>query len=331
MKPVCLRDLIGQPYVTRLLRQGIAKDRLAHAYFFVGPDGTGRSTAARSLARALNCPVDPDGCGECPSCLRANAGLHPDIKHIESKNSLGIDCIRDLRKDAWLKPTEGEYKVYILEGAESLTAEASNGLLKILEEPPEGCVLILIASDNHSLPETVLSRCQVVPFRPVARRYIEEFLLSSGVPREDACLIAAYSRGIVGRAADLVASKQFKKKRDYAFEIACKTLTVQGAGALDLAEELDTTREEVLENLDALVGVYRDAMMWRLTGTMDLAESPGMGEALAPLGDTVSLLSLYESVRAILEIRTQIQKNANRRMALEVLVFRLAALARRGI
>ncbi|MGE5550115.1 MAG: DNA polymerase III subunit gamma/tau [Bacteroidota bacterium] len=166
-RPRRFADFVGQPHVVRTLRNAVAQNRVAHAYLFCGPRGTGKTTAAKLLARAVNCAeaVDGDPCGECPSCQRIAAGISLDVQEIDGASNRGIDEVRDLREKVKFVPAEGRFRVYIIDEVHMLTGEAFNALLKTLEEPPPQVIFVFATTEAHKLPATVLSRCQRFEFK----------------------------------------------------------------------------------------------------------------------------------------------------------------------
>jgi len=162
-------DLVGQEATSRALQGAIATDRVAHAYLFSGTRGTGKTTTARLLAKAINCmrrgPGTAEPCNECESCLQVQSGSALDLIEIDAASNRGIDEIRDLREKVNLAPALGRKKVYIIDEAHMLTTEAFNALLKTLEEPPEHVVFVLCTTDANKVPLTVLGRCQQFVFR----------------------------------------------------------------------------------------------------------------------------------------------------------------------
>lgn len=158
----------GQENVTKLLKNAVRKDQLAHAYLFVGSRGTGKTSTARILAKAINClSLSKDGnpCLECGNCRSIADGTFLDLIEIDAASNRGIDQIRELKEKIEFSPTEGRYKVYIIDEVHMLTTEAFNALLKTLEEPPKHVIFILATTDVHKLPATILSRCQRYDFR----------------------------------------------------------------------------------------------------------------------------------------------------------------------
>jgi DNA polymerase-3 subunit delta' len=201
--PRRLRDLIGN----RALLTALGRGRLPAAALFAGPEGVGKRTAAMILAAAANCrqAVDRDPCGECPSCLKAFQGTHPDIR-IWSPDAVGgkirIEQMRELREDAQYRPFEGRRKCFLIDPADAMTTEAANCILKTLEEPAETTHLILITAFPDQLLPTIRSRCLQFDFQPVPRAELERFL--GGLPEVDQPeLRAALARGSVGGAMGL--------------------------------------------------------------------------------------------------------------------------------
>jgi DNA polymerase III subunit delta' len=202
----------GHDRVVESLRSSVRQGRLPHALLFAGPAGIGKRTFARKLAQALLCETrreaDLDPCETCAGCLQMEAGSHPDFIEAakpEDKHELPISVIRDLCDQFTLKPARGGHKVAILDDADDLNEEASNAFLKTLEEPPPGAVLILIGTSPELQLETIVSRCQVVRFDPLAEPEIAALLIEKGVAKDaaDAARLAALGEGSVSRAIGL--------------------------------------------------------------------------------------------------------------------------------
>ncbi len=169
-RPQSFQDMVGQQHIIRTLQNAIREQRLSHAYLFSGPRGTGKTTAAKLLAKAVNCENGPatEPCNECDACRRITAGAVMDVLEIDAASNRGVDEIRDLREKVKYAPTEVRQKVYIIDEVHMLTTEAFNALLKTLEEPPPHVMFILATTEPHRLPATVISRCQRFDFRRVS-------------------------------------------------------------------------------------------------------------------------------------------------------------------
>ncbi|TET38214.1 MAG: AAA family ATPase, partial [Dehalococcoidia bacterium] len=162
-------QVIGHEKAVALLERSMKGGKLSHAYLFVGPPHVGKMTLAMNLAQALNCRGEERPCGECPQCRRIARGVHADVQVIglEGRMEIGIDQIREMQHAASLKPFEGRNRVFIIDGADHLSHEAANCLLKTLEEPPPNDQLILLAANERLLLPTVLSRCQKLELGPL--------------------------------------------------------------------------------------------------------------------------------------------------------------------
>ncbi|MCX8251123.1 MAG: DNA polymerase III subunit gamma/tau [Dehalococcoidia bacterium] len=166
-RPQRFDEVAGQDHVTKTLRQALRTNRVAHAYLLCGPRGTGKTSTARILAKALNCIDQRDGepCGGCDNCVAVTENRMLDLIEIDAASNRGIDNIRDLRDKARFAPGSGKYKVYVIDEVHQLTAESFNALLKTLEEPPPHVIFVLATTETHRVPATILSRCQRFDFR----------------------------------------------------------------------------------------------------------------------------------------------------------------------
>src|ERR1700724_2076350 len=173
-RPQTFADVVGQQHVTRTLSNAVQSGRVAHAYIFSGARGVAKTTTARILAKALNCVKGPaaEPCNECDSCREIGLGNSLDVIEIDAASNRGIDQIRELREMVRYAPASSRYKVVILDEAHQLTGEASNALLKTLEEPPERVVFILATTQAEDLAETIKSRAQLFQFRSLTFKEI---------------------------------------------------------------------------------------------------------------------------------------------------------------
>lgn len=169
-RPDNFEDVKGQDHIITTLKNQIKADRIGHAYLFCGTRGTGKTTVAKIFAKAVNCehPVDGSPCGECALCKSISAGTSMNVIEIDAASNNGVDNIREIREEVAYRPTEGRFKVYIIDEVHMLSAGAFNALLKTLEEPPEYVIFILATTEVHKIPITILSRCQHYDFKRIS-------------------------------------------------------------------------------------------------------------------------------------------------------------------
>jgi len=193
-RPQRFSEVVGQEHISKTLKNAVIQNRVAHAYLFCGPRGTGKTSSAKILAKAVNCLDLKDGepCNECANCRAINAGNFLDVLEIDAASNRGIDEIRDIRDKVKFAPSQGKAKVYIIDEVHMLTSEAFNALLKTLEEPPGHVLFILATTEVQKIPLTILSRCQRFDFRKISTAEIKEHLLAivrqEGINIEDSAL-----------------------------------------------------------------------------------------------------------------------------------------------
>ncbi len=188
------QDVVGQEHVTITLRNALRENRLSHAYLFNGPRGTGKTSAAKIMAKAVNCeqPIDGEPCNQCDTCKAISNGSVTDVLEIDAASNRGVEEIRDIRDKVKFAPSDVRYKVYIIDEVHMLTTEAFNALLKTLEEPPSHVIFILATTEPHKLPATIISRCQRFDFHRIPLKVMVDLLQricqSQGVQVEEQAL-----------------------------------------------------------------------------------------------------------------------------------------------
>ena len=203
-RPKRFSEIVGQDHVKKVLTRAIMEGRVSHAYIFSGPRGTGKTTTARILAKALNCEKKEgaEPCGKCYACKAIDEGTFMDVIELDAASNRGIDEIRRIKEGASFRPIEGKYKVYIIDEVHMLTREAFNALLKTLEEPPPHVVFVLATTNLEKVPPTVVSRCQVLEFRNLSRdlisKRLKEICNKEGIEAEDDALEYIAKRAMGG-------------------------------------------------------------------------------------------------------------------------------------
>ena len=285
--------MIGQEHVGVTLKNAIVSGRISHAYLFTGPRGTGKTSTAKVLAKALNCETGPteNPCNSCRSCEMVNDGSAMDVYEIDAASNRGIDEIRDLRENVKFSPAQSRYKIYIIDEVHMLTNEAFNALLKTLEEPPAHVVFVLATTEPHKIPATILSRCQRYDFRRVGLRELSDHLAhiarESGITTtpEALRLIALQADGGVRDAVSIldqcsvlgddgVTETEVRELLGLVGQEAVYSLFAAVA-AMDGAQGLTVLEEQMLRGKDArqllleLAGYCRSLMLFRAAPNLD--------------------------------------------------------------
>ena len=200
-RPQIFEDIIGQNHITQTLINAISLNRISHAYVFSGPRGVGKTTTARILAKSLNCEKGPTiyPCNKCNNCIKITEGYSMDVIEIDGASNRGIDDIRDLRSKVKFAPTEGNFKIYIIDEVHMLTTEAFNALLKTLEEPPPHVIFVLATTAPHKIPDTILSRCQWFNFRRIPLQKIVDKLQL--ISKDENLIVEEKALNIIARNA----------------------------------------------------------------------------------------------------------------------------------
>jgi DNA polymerase III subunit delta' len=314
-------NVFGREQMIHSLRTAAAQKRLAHAYLFCGPQGIGKKTLAQALAQTLICEAD-QACGHCSACRRLQSSGHPDVHRIQPEGkSLKVAQMREVRKQAYLRPREATCQVFILEEADTMTADAANSLLKVLEDPPPATVFILLAQHPTALLPTVASRCQLYQLPRLGREALLSILQASGIPcQSSGCSHAVDgAEGIPGRALMLATQNGAGPSPD---AVRVVRGLLEGESPVFLA---DTLAEQESPGLfaDALLTLLRDMMVLQATG------EKGLMSAVSDYDELCRFLPYWppQGGRACLEIAMKLQKDiqnpVNVRLALERALRRL--------
>ncbi len=327
-EPVRFADLIGQDWARAALERAVAAGRVAHAYVFEGPPGTGKRSAALGLAMALNCPAEPGhGCGRCEVCRRIDSGLHPDVPTFGPSGPGGQVIVEDIRAISALartRPHEASARVIVVDDADAMNPNAANGLLKTLEEPLPGNHLVLCTTAPDRLLPTVRSRAQRIRFRALTGPALLAIARARAIPEARAELAVALADGSAARLLEAASDEGSGGGLAEALGTLRAAVATPGAGQLfDAAAGLTAEKEgkaDLPRLISLLAGLYRDAMAVA-AGAPELAalaraENP---EALAAAG----LDRLGRATAAIVDVALALQVNVNPTLALERLLIAL--------
>ena len=283
-RPQTFSDVYGQPVVTTALKNELRTCRLAHAYLFTGCRGTGKTTCAKILSKAVNCLNLQDGnpCCECENCKGIEDGNILDVVEMDAASNRGIADIKTIIDESQFRPAKGKFRVYIIDEVHMLTTEAFNALLKTLEEPPEHVIFILATTEVHKLPATIISRCQRFDFHRIPAEAIAdrlEFVAEQEnvkITRDASLLIAAVADGALRDALSLldrcialnanIDSEIVRKaaglaKRDYLFDLATCCINKNVAKALEIIDNLYTQAKDMARLCDEIIDHFRNLMI----------------------------------------------------------------------
>jgi DNA polymerase-3 subunit gamma/tau len=344
-RPVTFAETVGQEHIAKTLLSQLQNNRLAHAYLFTGSRGTGKTTYAKILARAVNCerPVGGEPCNACPTCAGILNGSIPDVAEIDAASHSGVDNIRALRDEAAYTPVAARYRVYIIDEVHMLSTGAFNALLKTLEEPPPHVLFILATTETHKIPVTIASRCQRFAFRRISETDIsaalERVCAHEGITIEpDALkLLSHMADGALRDALSLLEQCMVSGSRIREADVR-ETLGLSGMsdisdwlfGINDLSFSLNRMNKLYSAGLDfsSMLGqmssMLRDLLMGQLTGDLLTTKLPP--ETASALSEQWPRPRIMQAISHIQESLNTISKTSDKRLETEMCLIRLASV-----
>lgn len=322
-------SLVGNERIKRLLKRGVAEDRIRQGLIFAGPRGVGKHQFALALALALNCrrPVDGDACGLCDQCIKIAAREHIDVETIVADGQfIKIAQMREMAEKANYRPYDGRRRVYILDDAERLNIAAANSILKVLEEPPETTQMVLVTAKPYALLQTIRSRCQMLSFAPLTAKELEAFLNENYKrPAGENRLLARLARGSIGRALeiDLGVYREERKMMVELLEaaiVARDTMKLMQAAEY-LAKKLE--REQFERHLDALLVLLADLFYLKLGNAAESLTNADIAPRLSRLVEAATLAQIADWAERIEAIMQGLARNLNRQLAMEEMLLAL--------
>lgn len=347
-RPAAFSDVSGQSHVTETLMHEVETGKLSHAYLFTGSRGTGKTTCAKILSKAVNClhPVNGNPCNACEICRGIDDGSIMDVIEIDAASNNGVDNIRDLREEANFTPVKAKYRVYIIDEVHMLSIGAFNALLKILEEPPSYVLFILATTEVHKLPSTILSRCQRFDFRHIPPQSIAERLRfvaneeNISLTEESAMMIARYADGALRDALSLLDRCSAKGEtitpeivsacagiagKEHLFRMADCIAQTDAAAALQLIGELHESSCNMERLCVELTGHFRNLMIAKVVrdpSALILCSKEDL-EHYQSQSRAFTLETILHCLKILGETTVNLKKGLDRKIETEMAVLRL--------
>ncbi|KZB89960.1 DNA polymerase III subunit gamma/tau [Bacillus sp. VT 712] len=348
-RPQSFQDVVGQRHIIKTLQNALVLEKFSHAYLFSGPRGTGKTTAAKILAKAVNCEHAPvsEPCNECATCRGITDGSISDVIEIDAASNNGVDEIRDIRDKVKYAPSAVRYKVYIIDEVHMLSIGAFNALLKTLEEPPPHVIFILATTEPHKIPLTIISRCQSFDFKRISPDDIvyrmKEVLISEDVNVADEALyeVAKASEGGMRDALSLLDQAISYSENEVTLD---DVLSITGAvshtfmlqivrsiaeknlvSALHAVEQLIQNGKDPVRFLEDLIFYYRDVLLYQSSSEMEhLMEKAVVSEEFKELASQLPAEGIYSIINQLNQTQQEMKWTNHPRVLLEVALVKLA-------
>lgn len=350
-RPQRFSDMAGQTHITRTLQNALMNEKFSHAYLFTGPRGTGKTSVAKIVAKAVNCEKAPapEPCNECAVCRGITDGSLSDVIEIDAASNNGVDEIREIRENVKYAPSVARYKVYIVDEVHMLSQGAFNALLKTLEEPPSHVIFILATTEPHKIPPTIISRCQRFDFKRISLDAIQERLnyivREQGIEMDEkaSALIAKASEGgmrdalsILDQAAaygngavteDIVLEVTGMVSERMLSEIVRSTLDRDVAKAIRAIDEIVKAGKDPERFMEDLIFYYRDLMLYKASPELEeIRDKTLTDESFAQIAERIKAERIHESIHILSDLQQEMKRTGHPRVFLEIAMVKLCQI-----
>ncbi len=318
--------ILGNKLILNIINKSVKNKNFSHSYIISGDYGLGKKTIANYFAKSILCSHTPP-CGVCQSCSSIDNKNNSDIIYVAptTKKSLGVNDIRnEVIQKLHLKPYEHDYKIFIIDKCETMTIQAQNSLLKSIEEPPSYAIFLLLTENINNFLSTIVSRCITLKVKPVPTSDVFHHLINSTDVTEDtAKFLSFYSEGNIGVALDLINDDNFKTSRDKIIDYALSVADLNLVHTLKLVKSFDIFKDDIFKYLNILVSFYRDAIVFKETANEQFISNKDKMSLVISQSNLHTIKNLYKKLDAVITAKTQLNKNANFNLTIEVMLLKI--------